>query len=132
MPGSTGAESAPAGTGAVPPRSRIALAAACLVGVSVLSLLGIVLFSLLAPPAATVGILPRVLVGLLYAGLIVGAVAGHVLGLIAFTRQSLRDGRESGRSLAFASAVLGVLILLACSLMNVMAVTAFKVVTGAR
>lgn len=114
-----------------PPLSRIALASAVLSGAALLSLLGILAFGLVVSPAQARGILPRVAAGLLYAGLVLGAITGHVLGLIAFTRRSLREGQERGRMLAFASSVLGVVLLLGCTIINLLAVPAFRTLTGA-
>lgn len=96
---------------------------------AVLALLGIVLYGFVVAPEEADD-RARIVAALLYLGLIGGATAGHVLGLAAFFGASLREERERGRPLAFAGVVLGVLLLLVCTLLGVVGANAFRVLAA--
>ena len=96
-----------------------------------MSLLGVALFGfvVLGPDRATTG--ARVAAGMLFVGLTIGAVVGHILGLVAFFRLGSVAPNEPTRALALLSVVLGVLMLIACTLLGVVSAPAFDSVTGA-
>jgi hypothetical protein len=106
------------------------LSVGCL-AVSLLSLLGVALFGLVVPAAerSTTGV--RITAAVLFVGLTTGAVVGHILGLVAFFRLGSVAPNERSRALALLSVVLGVLMLISCTLLGVVSAPAFDSVAGA-
>lgn len=106
------------------------LSTVCLV-VSLLSLVGVAFFGLVVPGAERATTSARVSASMLFVGLTTGAVVGHILGLVAFFRLGSAAPNEPARALALLSVVLGVLMLIACTLLGVVSAPAFVSVTGA-
>jgi hypothetical protein len=99
--------------------------------VSFLSLFGVALFGFVVPAAERLTTSARVAAGMLFLGLTIGAVVGHTLGLVAFFRLGSTAPSEPARAIALLSVVLGVLMLIACTLLGVVSAPAFDSVTGA-
>lgn len=96
-----------------------------------MSLLGVAVFGLVVPAAERSTTGARVAAAMLFVGLTTGAVVGHILGLVAFFRLGSVAPNEPARALALLSIVLGVLMLIACTLLGVISAPAFDSVTGA-